>query len=168
MGRAGGQDWRNSVARGAAYGRQRGRRGGALLCAAMLAGTVLVPSARADLVGCRSDPVAILSNGVTVDLTATINDTEADVQQVAYTLHAPMGTSIVSVLYTSGVLGPKEVLRFFADSTAGVYSSLTQVRTGAHGVAVAAQTIAVPLGGLPARGAATGQDQQALWVQVSL
>jgi len=79
-----------------------------------------------------------------------------------------MGTSIVSVLYTSGVLGPKEVLRFFADSTAGVYSSLTQVSTGSHGVAVAAQTIAVPLGGLPVRGAATGQDQQALWVQVSL
>jgi len=127
-----------------------------------------VPSARADLVGCRSDLVAILSNGVTVDLTATINDTAADVQQVAYTLHAPMGTSIVSVLYTSGVLGPKEVLRFFADSTAGVYRSLTQVRTGSHGVAVTAQTITVPLGGLPARGAATGQDQQALWVQVSL
>ena len=168
MGRAGGQEWRNSVARGAAYGRQRGRRGGALLCAALLAGTVLVPSARADLVACRSDPVVILSNGVTVDLTATINDTAADVQQVAYTLHAPMGTSIVSVLYTSGVLGPKEVLRFVADSTAGVYRSLTHVRTGSHGVAVAAQTIAVPLGGLPARGAATGQDHQALWVQVSL
>ena len=168
MGRAGGQDERYSVARGAADGRQRGRRGGALLCAALLAGTVFVPSARADLVGCRSDPVVILSNGVTVDLTATINDTEADVQQVAYALHAPMGTSIVSVLYTSGALGPKEVLQFFADSTAGVYRSLTQVRTGSHGVAVAAQTIAVPLGGLPARGAATGQDQQALWVQVSL
>jgi len=168
MERMGGQDWRNSVARGAAYGRQRGRRGGALLCAALLAGTVLVPSARADLVGCRSDPVVILSNGVMVDLTATINDTAADVQQVAYTLHAPMGTSIVSVLYTSGVLGPKEVLRFVADSTAGIYSSLTQVRTGSHGVAVAAQTIAVPLGGLPVRGAATGQDHQALWVQVSL
>jgi len=52
-------------------------------------------SARAKISGCRSDPVVLLSTGVAVDLSAAIDDAATDVQQVAYTVHAPVGTSVV-------------------------------------------------------------------------
>jgi hypothetical protein len=147
-------------------------RGPAMLGAAVLGASVLAsaspaPVAQASLGGCGSDPVVLLSNGVTLDLNTSIDDTASDVQQVVYTLHVPSGTSVTSVTYTSGLLGPKELLRFFADNLPDTYDTATTVNTATNGIAVTTTTTAVPLSDTPASAATSGHDQQNLHVSVT-
>lgn len=126
-----------------------------------------VPLARASIGACSSDPVAMLSNGVTVDLSAAISDSADDVQQVAYVLHAPPGTTVVAWIPTDGPLGPKETFQFYADTISDVYASATTVTTGAHHVAVTATTRLVAATGSPSA-SATGWSRHPLWVAVML
>ncbi len=126
------------------------------------------PLAHAIIGGCGSDPVVTLSDGTVVDLSATIADASSDVQQVAYTLHAPAGTSVVSVVNTDGAIGLKEVFRFYADAPALTYTTTTAVSTATSGIAVSAATRVVPFAGLSASGSATGKDQQSLPIQLAL
>lgn len=126
-----------------------------------------IPTAHASLGACGSDPVVVLSNGVTIDLYATVGDASDDVQQIVYTLHAPHGTSVLSVVYTSSLLGPKEVLQFEADTLPDTYATETVVTTGARGIAVTATTTVVPLLDLPATASTHGYDRQSLHVSVS-
>src|SRR5438067_10480607 len=87
--------------------------------------------AHAQLKGCQTDPVLLLSNGTELDLQALIDDYSDDVQQVTFTVHAPDGTTLVT--YTPGVLGPKEVVHFAADQASGHYTTTTVVDTGTGG-----------------------------------
>ena len=123
---------------------------------------------QASLGTCGSDPVVVLSNGVTIDLNSAISDTESDVQQVAYTLHAPSGTSVISVIYTSGLIGPKEVLRFFADNLPDTYDTTTKVSTYTTHIAVTTATSVVPVLTWPAAASTSGYDQQYLHVSVTV
>jgi hypothetical protein len=123
--------------------------------------------AHASLGVCNGDPVVVLTNGVTIDLNAVIQDDLSDVRQVVYTLHAPRGTGVVSVVYTSGLLGPKEVLRFYADNLPDTYDTATTVSTYASGITVKASTTAVPALGLPAGASNSGYVQQDLHVTVT-
>jgi hypothetical protein len=127
-----------------------------------------VSIAHASLGGCNGDPVVVLSNGVTIDLNASISDNLSDVQQVVYTLHAPGGTSVVSVVYTSGLLGPKEVLRFYSDNLPSTYDTSTRVSTYSTGITVTTSTSVVPVTGLPASAWTSGYNQQNLRVSVNL
>lgn len=111
---------------------------GALASVGLAATSLRVPTARAEVGVCYTDPVVVLSNGTTIDLNDTINDTYTDVQHIVYTLHAPAGTSVASVTYTSGPIGPVESLRFYADQTSNQYSATSDVVTGISGVAVTA------------------------------
>jgi hypothetical protein len=104
----------------------------------LTAGHLRVPGAQAEIGVCYTDPVVVLSNGTTVDLNDTINDSYLDVQHIVYTLHAPVGTSIESVTYTSGPIGPKESLQYYADQPAGQYTATSDVFTGASNIAVTA------------------------------
>ena len=103
-----------------------------LLATALTAGCALAPvlprPAHAEISVCRRDPIINLSNGATVDLTVTISDTPADVQHIAYTLHAPAGTSVVDVIYTGGMRGI-ESLQFQADQTTNTYKASALVST---------------------------------------
>jgi hypothetical protein len=149
------------------------RSGSAVLGAALLGVGVLASAsparvAHASLGACGSDPVVLLSNGVTLDLNTSIDDTESDVQQVVYTLHVPSGTSVTSVTYTTGLLGPREILRFYADNRPDTYDSATTVNTATRGIAVTTATTAVPLLDSPAGAATSGHDQQNLHVSVTL
>lgn len=143
----------------------------ALLCVAALStgllagGSLTAPNAHADLSACRSDPVVLLSNGAELDLSAAINDSSADVQQVVFTLHAPVGVSVVA--YIEGSLGAKEFWRFYADNPPGSYDTSALVTTYTPGVSVSATTQA--LGFLtPALVTVSGQSNQPLPVHLSL
>ena len=115
----------------------------ALAAVALNAVPVTPRLAHAQLAGCQSDPVLLLSNGTEIDLHASIDDSSDDVQQVTYTVHAPAGTRLV--IETPGALGPKEAVHFAADQGPGHYTTTTVVDTGSGGVAVTATTQALAL-----------------------
>jgi len=150
------------------YARRRALFTPAVLAAALLVNPFVRPVAHASIGGCGSDPVVILSTGVSVDLSATIDDDAGDVRQVVYTLHAPVGTGVARWVGTSGPLGPKEVLHFLADTTPGHYDSGTLVSTTTRGVAVSASTLVIPVGTTPRSGSAAGTDQQTLRIHLSV
>jgi hypothetical protein len=129
-------------------------------------GPALGPGARADLVGCRSDPVVLLSNGVALDLSADIVDTIGDVQQVSYTLHVPADTFALAVIGTDGLMGLKESFSISADGAPNTYTTDTLVKTLAPGVGVVATTDAVALITI-GQASATGQTPQHLKVSFS-
>ncbi len=150
----------------------RGRRPWllALLVASLYMAAVPTGTARASIGGCRSDPVVILSNGVVLDLSAAIDDTVDDVRGTTYTLHAPVGTGVVAVVGTDGVLGLTEHFVFQADQAASTYATETVVRTGRGGVAVTATTdvVGVDVGvGAARTGTAAGVSAQSLQVTLA-
>ena len=156
----------------------RSYRDGSVLCHLLVASTLVsvgtllcsgAPlAAHADLVACRSDPVISLSNGITIDLSANINDGAADVRQVAYSLRIPKDVQVVAMVGTDGLLGLQEVFTVVADALPGNYASITVVTTGQHGVAVTAEMLIVPALGLLAQTTAQGTDRQRLRMQVTL
>ena len=96
----------------------------------LLVYALAAPAARAAVV-CRADPVVTLSNGVTLDLQISVQDTLSDVQHVAYTLHGPAGTTLVSVSYPDGT-GSISSVQYVADNNTGNYDGDTVVTTGSH------------------------------------
>jgi len=62
---------------------------GAALTAAVLLGGAFTANTAHAAAGCRADPVVTLSNGVTVDLHISANDTLSDLRHVSYVLHGP-------------------------------------------------------------------------------
>lgn len=148
----------------------------ALLVGAGLAVTVAPPTAHAQLAGCRSDPVVVLSDGTELDLDATIDDSSQDVQQVLFIVNAPHGTHVI--VYTPGALGPKEVLRVSASNSPATYDTMTVVDTYNRGIRVTATTqvggnqATTPTVGQARVGAAvasvSGQDHQDLRLHITL
>ncbi len=122
----------------------------ALLAAGVLA-TPLAPRAHAAFGACRSDPIVRLSNGVTVDLTADISTSTANVQKITYTLHGPVGTTVTNVTYTQGLAGPTERFTYLADEPAGQYDAYTVASTTGS-TAVTATTTIPSKGGASASG----------------
>ncbi len=113
-----------------------------LLVAGLVAGLLGAADARAAFIGCRSDPLVILSNGVVLDLSANIVDDVTDVQSISYTLHAPKGVLLLRAISTDGPVGYREQFKFRADTkfsgTGGVYEVDVQVRTHAKNISVTA------------------------------
>ena len=141
---------------------RRGRLAATVLGAALLTFSVMPHSASAAIFLCRTDPVVQLSDGTTIQLQAAISDDQADVQQIAYTVHAPAGTTLSRVVYTGGAFAAKEPVRFFADDTPGTFDTSTVVTTGTPGVAVNVQTSVPGIG----RASATGQSGDTLTVHI--
>jgi hypothetical protein len=141
--------------------------GAALLSASLLAHSLLAPATHAAIGGCNSDPVVTLSNGDVLDLHATVDDTYADVQQVSYTLHAPVGTWITGEVDTS-LLGGKATFQFHADNPPNTYSAATKVTTLTPQISVVAATDLVDVTGTVVSTArVSGQSHQMLWMNVS-
>src|SRR4051794_28963160 len=68
---------------------------------------------------CRGDPKVYLSNGTKVTMTASIAADASQVKLVTYTLHAPHGTSVDTVVYTGGDLKDKERVVVVFDRASG-------------------------------------------------
>jgi hypothetical protein len=152
--------------------RHRGRTllgtllGVAVLSASLLAFfSRLAPATHAAISGCRSDPLVILSNGNTLHLSTIINAPATDVQQVSYSLHAPVGTWITGVVDTS-VLDLKETLRFYADKPPNTYSVASKVKTLTPRISVTATTDVVTTNGA-STASASGQSQRSLWMDIA-
>jgi hypothetical protein len=114
-----------------------------LAAAWFMTGANLGPAAHAELGACYTDPVVVLSNGTTLDLSDSISDSYLDVQQVSYTIHAPAGVQVESVTYTSGPLGPKETFQFVSSGANGQYQISSTVTTGSASVPVTASAQAL-------------------------
>jgi hypothetical protein len=113
-----------------------------LLTAGLGAGLLGASSAHAAFIGCRSDPIVILSNGVVIDLSANIADDVHDVQSITYVLHVPKGVSLLRSISTDGPVGYQEQFNFQPDSKlsgpAGVYQVELQVQTRSKHIGVTA------------------------------
>ncbi len=92
--------------------------------------TGIAPSSAFALAGCRSDPVIVLSNLRTLDVSATIYDSTSDLRSVTYTVHGPSGTSVVLALSTDGLVGQVEHFKYVADQLPNHYSVTAYVSTG--------------------------------------
>jgi len=89
-------------------------------------------------VSCRVDPIVTLSNGSIMHLGATIADNASDVKSVSYTLHAPVGTHLVSLVYPSDANGIRQTFRFYPDNAATSWDVYTYVDSKTRGVGVTA------------------------------
>lgn len=136
------------------------------LAASLLAGMLLAPHAQASLGACLSDPVVILTQGVTIDLYTNIADSASDVQQINYTLHVPTGLQKILIIHTSGLIGPKEYFQISADDAANTYDSVTEVNTGATGLTVKARLTVIALPHTPVSASISGLDHQNLPLHV--
>ncbi len=97
---------------------------------------------------CRADPVVILSNGVTMDISATISTLPMQVQEVHYELHVPVGLTMIAVVHTPTWLTSQETFTFYADQQPGQYKVVTTVQTSVGDASVVADTTLVSLLGI--------------------
>jgi hypothetical protein len=119
------------------------------------------PPAQAAVGPCRSDPVVVLNNLKTLDLSAVIQDTHSDLQKVDYTLHLPKGVYPIAVVPTDGLIGQVEHFNFVNDQPAGSYVDSTEAFTGKT-VGVTATALDVLLGS----GSASGTSNQSVTVHL--
>lgn len=131
-----------------------------------LLGTVVAPGTiSAARAGCRGDPAIILRDGTVIDIATNIGTDVWNVQRIEYIVHAPVGSRVVTTVYTNGLLGIRETMAFYADAPSNQYTTDVVVyATG--GASVSATTTVVKLLGL-ASGTASGTDRQHLIVQVN-
>jgi hypothetical protein len=73
----------------------------------------IVPNlqASAAFVKCRTDPIFLLSNGDTLNISLDISTDAANVRNATYVLHIPAGVTVKKVTYTAGGLGTKEIYK---------------------------------------------------------
>ena len=141
--------------------------GAAILSASVLAGSLVAPAAHAGYSTCASEPVAILSNGYAIDVTASINTDASDVRNVSYTLNIPSGVSLVSWTDTAAV-GPKDTYSVNANNSAGNYTVGVTAVTGTPNLSVKASTTLVNATKVKVSGnSASGHSKQQLWMKVS-
>jgi len=136
--------------------------GAAVFSAGLLTSLLGAPHHAHAAIGCRTDPIVTLSNGLVVDLSATIYDTLSDINAVTYTLHAPVGTSVVSVVYPVDPNNIPQTFTFYADNPAGTWDSYTYVDTKTTGVSVTATAEVANL----AVFSANGTDHQNVQIHV--
>jgi hypothetical protein len=85
--------------------------------------------ASAAVSGCRADPIVWLSNGTSLRMTVSIAADVSQVQMITYTVHAPRGLTVKSIVYTGGALQAKERVVMLFDRTSG-YVIETRVDLG--------------------------------------
>ena len=114
--------------------RLRARIGAAILAAGILASGPLALNDAHAAIACRADPIVQLSNGITVDLHVSINDSLSDVHHINYVLHGPplQSSSTVPayvVSYPDGT-GSFSSFTYMPDDNVGNYDADIVVTTG--------------------------------------
>jgi hypothetical protein len=90
---------------------------------------------------CRSDPLIILSNGATFDISAGMSVPAPNVTEVHYTLHGPVGTSLVVSIGTPTWFTTLETFQYIADQPPGKYSATVLVHTTEGNAQVVANAV---------------------------
>jgi hypothetical protein len=130
----------------------------ASLSLTLVVGALMPRSAAAYVGGCRTDPILYLSNGAQVTITSTIGDDPSDIRQVLYVVHAPAGTTLLSVADPTGTLNASEVVAFSADNAPDTYDTGTMVTTFIPGRTVSTTTsVSSPALGPASASGFTGQ-----------
>jgi hypothetical protein len=111
----------------------------AAVAASLLIGLLLpLSSARpaSAALSVSTDPIATLSTGGVLDLSAVTLDLRNDVRNVTYVLHVPVGTSVTNVVYP---LGSASITTFswVADNAPGTYDSSILVTAGHTAIVLA-------------------------------
>ncbi|CAA9296327.1 MAG: hypothetical protein AVDCRST_MAG93-4285 [uncultured Chloroflexia bacterium] len=90
---------------------------------------------------CRRDPIAFLSNGQQIMMTAVIGTEPENVQNITYILRVPKGLTMSRVVYQgNSAVKASEDVRFFADQPPGSFTIATVVKTTVKDVSVQATT----------------------------
>ncbi len=99
------------------------------------------PISEAAAGGCRADPIVTLSDGTILDVTADIGTAVANVQEIHYAIHGPLGVRLVAAISTPtlGFKG-KETFTYYSDAAPKQYITETLVRTTYNQVSVTAHT----------------------------
>ncbi len=97
-------------------------------------------------------------------MTADIGTAAENVQGIVYTLHAPVGTSVVRIVYTGAHV--PETVDFFADRAAGTYDTDTVVSVAGNSAQNAVGVTATTVVNGRHRGAATGSAGDHLLVHI--
>jgi hypothetical protein len=113
---------------------------------------------------CRTDPLVFLSDGTRVNMTAEIRTAAQNVQGIVYTLHAPVGTSVVRIVYTGADV--QERVDFVADQAAGTYDTDTVVSVAGNSAQSAVGVTATTAVNGRHRGSATGSAGDHLLVHI--
>ena len=124
--------------------------------------SLLPRGAAAEISGCRSDPIVMLSDGTVFQVDTSIADAPSDVQQLSYAIQVPGDTTVLKVVSTGGTLKGKEIVTVSATGSPGTYSADVLVSTGLANVPVSVRA-RVPGAGSTV---AAGQSGQDLLVQV--
>jgi hypothetical protein len=99
--------------------------------------------AHAAIGACRADPIVLLSSGVKVQLYSDIADVPTNVKSVAYVLHAPVGTRVVSVSYPPDMAKTiPEAFQLIADAKDAKYHTTTYVADANGTIKIATYAIA--------------------------
>jgi hypothetical protein len=138
----------------------------------LIAGFVTSPRAYAGdispdpdrIIICRTDPIVFLSDGTRVKMTAEIGTAAPNVQSIVYTLHAPVGTSVVQIVHTGPAL--PDFVDFHADRAAGTYDTDTIVTVAGNGIQSAVGVTATTVVNGNNRGSATGGAGEHLQVHI--
>jgi hypothetical protein len=120
---------------------RRARRPLPFLVAALAALFAVSAPAYAAASVCRTDPVVILTDGTSIDISASINTSLFNLQHVTYTVHAPAGSRLLAVVHTPNLPGTTESFQFYDDGPADQIQTDTIVTTSTSNVGVTATTI---------------------------
>jgi hypothetical protein len=92
---------------------------------------------------CRSDPVVILTNGVTLDIGASLDVLPFDVTEVHYELHVPKGVHALLAIHTPAWLTSQETFKVIDDMSGNNYKVITTAHTRKGDASVTADTVLV-------------------------
>jgi hypothetical protein len=117
--------------------------------------------------GCRSDPIVILSNGATIDMSVALGTSVSNVDHVVYTLHVPPGLRVLAVVNTGLLDGTRSRVDTVNDAAPDHYWTETTAYTRVADVEVSASSALVLVTHVRiAAGSASGKEQQALRVDL--
>jgi hypothetical protein len=124
-------------------------------------------SAHALSSGCRSDPIVLLSNLATIDMSTALGTDVANVDHIVYTLHIPPGLRVLSIVYTGPIDGMRARVDVVNDADPDHYWTETTAYTRVANVEVSASSALVLATHVRvAAGTSTGSEQQALRVDL--
>jgi hypothetical protein len=150
------------------FAARRAGVGALTLATAMVGGSWCALHSYAHVSSCRTDPIVKLSNGESVNLSASIYDTATNVSKVTYTLYIPAGVAVTGETFTGNAFTGKEALVVYATNPAGSYTSNYVVSDANSSINVTGTTsLTSARGKALATSSVTGLTNQTITVAVS-
>jgi hypothetical protein len=100
-----------------------------------------------------------------IDITTDIGTDVWNVDSIVYTVHAPVGSRVLTTVYTNGLLGIHETMVFRADAPRNNYSVDVVIYTADQGISASATSTLIKLLALDTE-TASGLDRQHLTMQL--